>query len=250
MAGPSEAGTKKPTISSGSDPIDKALLGGLTLGSFSLISGPSGSGKSVLTQHLAYGALMGELGVAYYVSGMTTEDLIAKMKSLYLDVTPNLKEGQLRLRAVTDFYGAGGAKGTLDRLYKDMKDLPWEFSVIVVDSLTSVMNQADSENALLFFVACKEVCSWEKAIIMALHTSAVDPDLLKRLDRLFDNHLSLRLEGLTTGMQRKSMNVIDIEKVRNTILKRKTSIYYEVDPELGRSMNMSLKVLPFFKVRT
>lgn len=245
-----EPPAKKPTISSGSDPIDRALVGGLALGSCTLISGGSGTGKSVLTQHLAYGALMAELGVAYYVSGMTPEGLVARMKSLYLDVTPNLKEGQLRLKGITDFYaGGGGAKGTLDRLLRDMKELSWEFSVIVIDSLTSVVNQAGAEDSFLFFVACKEICSWEKAILMALHTSSVDPDLLKRLDRLFDNHLSLRMESLNQGMRMKSMHAIDVEKIRNTNLKRKTSIYFEVDPELGRSMNMSLKVLPFFKVR-
>ncbi len=245
-----EAPTKKPTISSGSDTIDKALVGGLALGSCSLIEGPSGSGKSVLTQHLAYGALMAEMGVAYYVSGMTPEGLIAKMKTLHLDVTPNLKEGQLRIRSLTDFQeGRSDAKGTLDRIYKDMKDLTWEFSVIFVDTLTSVINQAGSEASFLFFMACKEICSWEKAIVMAMHTSSMDPDLLKRLDNLFDNHLSMRVEGLTTGTRMKSMNVIDVCKVRNTVLKRKTSIYFEVDPELGRSMNMSLKVLPFFKLR-
>lgn len=47
-----------------------------------------------------------------------------------------------------------------------------------------------------------------------------------------------------------SMNVIDVVKVKNANLHNMTSIYFEIDPELGRSMNMSLKVLPFFKVKT
>jgi archaellum biogenesis ATPase FlaH len=241
---------KKPTISSGSDPIDKALLGGLGQGSLTLIEGPSGTGKSVLVQHLAYGALMAEMGTAYYVSGMGPEGLIGKMNALYLDVTPNLKEGQFRVRGLADFaQGGGGGKGTLDRLYQDMKGLPWEFTVIVVDTLTSVINSAGSDDSLKFFMACKEICSWEKAIIMVMHTSSMDPDLLKRLDNLFDNHLSLRMESLTSGTTMKTMHAIDVCKVRNTTLKKKTSIYFEVDPELGRSMNMSLKVLPFFKTR-
>ena len=74
--------------------------------------------------------------------------------------------------------------------------------------------------------------------------------MLIRLDRLFDTHLELRLEGLSQGTQMKTMHVIDVAKVKNANLQRKTSIYFEVDPELGRSMNMSLKVLPFFKIRT
>ncbi len=87
-------------------------------------------------------------------------------------------------------------------------------------------------------------------MLFTLHSSSLDPELLTRLDRLFDTHLGLRVEGLSRGVQMTSMNVIDVVKVKNANLSNKTSIYFEVDPELGRSMNMSLKVLPFFKIRT
>ena len=56
----------KTSISIGSDPIDKELLGGLPLGSLTLIEGPSRSGKSVICQHYAFGALLAEFGVAPY----------------------------------------------------------------------------------------------------------------------------------------------------------------------------------------
>ena len=78
----------------------------------------------------------------------------------------------------------------------------------------------------------------------------MDPDLLFPLGRLFDTHLGLRIEGLSMGVRMTSMNVIDVVKVKNANLHNMTSIYFEIDPELGRSMNMSLKVLPFFKVKT
>ena len=51
-------------------------------------------------------------------------------------------------------------------------------------------------------------------------------------------------------MQMKTMNVIDISKVKDTRLTQKSSIFFEVDPELGRSMNMSLKVLPMRRIKT
>ena len=76
---------EKTTISIGSDPTDKALVGGLPLGSLTLIEGSSGTGKSVVIQHFTFGVLMGELGVAYYVSGTDEQGLIAKMNSLYLE---------------------------------------------------------------------------------------------------------------------------------------------------------------------
>lgn len=78
----------------------------------------------------------------------------------------------------------------------------------------------------------------------------MDPDLLFPLGRLFNPHLGLPIEGLSMGVRMTSMNVINVVKVKNANLHNMTSIYFEIDPELGRSMNMSFKVLPFFKVKT
>lgn len=240
----------KASISIGSDPIDKALLGGLPLGSLTLIEGPSGVGKSVVIQHFAFGALMAELGVAYYVSGMDQAGLAERMNSLYLEVDTFLGEGQLLIHPVSDFYdGREEAPAALRKLRKHMEQLPWDVSVIVVDSLTNLVNQAGSNESFNFFLACKEICSWDKTLLFTMHTASLDPDLLLRLDKLFDTHLTLRIEALSQGVQIKTMNVIDVAKVKSAKLQKKTSIYYEIDPELGRSMNISLKVLPFFKLR-
>ena len=76
---------EKTTISIGSNPIDKALVEGLPLGSLTSIEGSSGASKSIVIQRFTFGALMGELGVAYYVSGRDEQGLVAKMNSLYLE---------------------------------------------------------------------------------------------------------------------------------------------------------------------
>ena len=242
---------EKASISIGSDPIDKALLGGLPLGSLTLIEGPSRSGKSVICQHYAFGAPLAEFGVAYYVGGMMVEDLLAQMNSLYLEVDTFIGEGQLLIYPLTDFFDRKSADDQgLRRLHEHLAELPWDIDVIIMDSLTDMVTQAEHTDSFNFFLACKELYSWNKTMLMALHTSALDPDLLVRLDRLFDTHLELRLEGLSQGTQMKTMNVIDVLKVKNANLGRENSIYFEVDPELGRSMNMALKVLPFFKIRT
>jgi len=242
---------EKGSISIGSDPIDKALLGELPLGSLTLIEGPSRTGKSIICQHYAFGALLAEFGVAYYVGGMMEDDLVAQMNSLYLEVETFIGEGQLLIYPLTDFFdGRSEGDQGLRRLHDHVEELPWDMDVIVMDSLTDMVNQASQLESFNFFLSCKELCSWNKTMLMALHTSALDPDLLFRLDRLFDTHLELRLEALSQGTQMRIMHVIDVAKVKNANLRRKTSIYFEVDPELGRSMNMALKVLPFFKIRT
>jgi len=243
------------TISTGSDPIDKALRGGLSLGSFTLLEGATGTGKSVMCQHLAYGALLAEQGVAIYVQGMTPEELVERMNGLGLDVAPNLKEGQLLIYPLEDFYGVGdGSESGLERLQKHLQKhlqkLPWDMNVIIIDALTHMATQAGSVDCLSFLVECKSMCRLDKAIVICLHTSSFDPEMLARLDALFGTHLSFRVEGFTQGIQMKTMNVLEIAKVKEAHLRRNNSIYFEVDPELGRSMNMSLKVLPIFKIKT
>jgi archaellum biogenesis ATPase FlaH/DNA-binding NarL/FixJ family response regulator len=232
-------------ISTGSDPIDRALLGGIPLGSLSLVEGPGGTGKSVLSQHLVSGALMADQGVAFYVHGMTPEVVTEKMLGLGLDVSTHLKEGQLEIHQLEDFKDGG-----LEQLLEHLKELPWDMNVIVADSLTQLATQAESTDSLGFFMNCRSLCRMGKAILISLHSSGFDPEMLGRLQSLFATHLSLRVEGFTHGVVMKTMNVIDIAKVKDTLLKQTSSIFFEVDPELGRSMNMSLKVLPMFRVKT
>ena len=231
-------------ISTGSDPIDRALMGGIPHGSLTLLEGATGTGKSVICQHLAYGALLAEQGVAFYIQGISADDLVANMKSLGLDVAPNLREGQLNIHSLDD-HRHGGFRSLLDHL----KGLPWDMNVIVLDPLTQMVNKAGFAESLEFFIECQTLCRLGKAILISLHTSSFDPEALGRLNSLFGTHLSLRIEGFTQGVQLKTMNVLDVNKVKGTRTKGTSSIFFEVDTDLGRSMNMSLKVLPMFRVK-
>ena len=85
------------TISTGNGEIDKKLGGGIPIGSLSLIEGQSDAGKSVLSQHLAYGSLLSEVGVAYYTTENTVKSLISQMGSLSLEITDHFLVDRLRI---------------------------------------------------------------------------------------------------------------------------------------------------------
>lgn len=242
--------TEAVIISTGSDPIDKALLGGVPLGSFTLLEGATGTGKSVMCQHLAFGALLAEQGVAYYVHGASPDELVDGMEDLGLDVGTNLNEGQLLIHPLEQFYTKNGdMESGLDRLLTHLHGLSWDMNVIILDALTHLVNQAGSTDTLSFLVECKSLCRLAKTVVVCLHTSSFDPELLGRLNALFGTHLSFRVEGFTQGIQLKTMNVMEVAKVKEASQSRNNSIYFEVDPELGKSMNMSLKVLPLFRTK-
>ena len=84
-------------ISSGNGEIDKKMGGGIPVGSLSLIEGQSDAGKSVLSQHLAYGALLSEVAVAYYTTENTVKSLISQMGSLNLGVIDHFLVDRLRV---------------------------------------------------------------------------------------------------------------------------------------------------------
>ena len=45
------------------------------------------------------------------------------------------------------------------------------------------------------------------------------------------------------------MNLMEIKKVENFVPSKNKEIYFRVNPELGASMNISLDVVPVFKVK-
>ena len=89
-------------ISTGSDYIDKVMRGGIPLGSVTLIEGPSGSGKSVLCQHIVAGALMADLLVAYYTNG-DAAPVADNMIALGLDISQDVESEQLRFFPLSEF---------------------------------------------------------------------------------------------------------------------------------------------------
>ena len=137
----------------------------------------------------------------------------------------------------------------MTQLMAHIKELPWDMNVIIFDPLTRLVTEAGFANSMSFFMECKSLCRLAKAILISLHTVSFDPEMLGRLNALFSTHLSLRTEGITRGLSMVTLNVIDITKEKDTILRNKSSIFFEVDPELGRSMNMSLKVLPMHRIK-
>ena len=84
-------------ISTSNAEIDKKMGGGIPLGSLTLIEGQSDAGKSVVSQHLAFGALHSDVAVAYYTAENTVKSLLTQMASLGLDVTDHFLVDRLRI---------------------------------------------------------------------------------------------------------------------------------------------------------
>ena len=89
-------------IMTGERVLDEKLGGGLPCGSLTLVEGASSSGKSVLCQHLIYGALTAGRGVACYSSEFTFKSLLTRMHSIGLDLSDAPKGVKLTVEALED----------------------------------------------------------------------------------------------------------------------------------------------------
>ena len=238
-------------ISTGSDYIDIVMRGGIPLGSVTLIEGPSGSGKSVLCQHIVAGALMADLLVAYYTNVDDGKVVADSMAELGLDIAEDVESEQLRFFRLNEF---GDWRNDPGLLFSPLKEHINErigegVDLVVLDDFTAAVSRGDASHSVGFVADCKSMSRRGLTVVATVHTSAFDKELIWRFHRLFDAHVSLSLEGKKQGQIMDVINLLEVKKVQNLAPTQNNTIYFRVNPELGASMNISLDVLPIFKVK-
>ena len=134
-------------ISTGSDYIDKAMRGGIPLGSVTLIEGVSGSGKSVPCQHVVAGALMADLLVAYYTNNDDATVVADNMIALGLDISQDVESAQLRFFPLSEF---GDWRNDPSQLFGPLKEHINErigegVDLVVLDDFTAAVSRRESQ---------------------------------------------------------------------------------------------------------
>jgi circadian clock protein KaiC len=87
-------------VSTGSAELDALIGGGLSRGTNTLISGPSGVGKTTTAVRCVLSALERGENVAYYLFDEGLPTLLARSRALGMDLQPFLDNGQLTIRAI------------------------------------------------------------------------------------------------------------------------------------------------------
>ena len=131
MAGPSVY----ERFPSGVPGLDEVLGGGIPTGSFFLIAGPSGAGKTVLASQIAYNtAVRG--GSVVYVSFDEGLRLVDIMSGFGWDVEPLVKEGRLIVLDPTSMR-RGSISDYVNFMLMKVREVKAE--LLVVDSLTTLI---------------------------------------------------------------------------------------------------------------
>ena len=220
-------------------PLERILGGGLPLKSLTLVVGVKEAGKSVLCQHLTYGALLEGHGVAYFASEHTGESLVRQMDSIGLAVSTFSQENKLAVYAIREPGGDEGREERLASLADDIERLPTLYSVIIVDDITDLASNSRDMAIIRFFSSIKSLCEEGTTCIVASRSHAFDEPMLNRLETLCDAHLALGMKQVGA----KVANVLAVAKINNVKQQAAKSVSFEVDRGSG------MRILPFGQVR-
>ncbi len=227
--------TTSTVISSGNPELDAKMGGGLPVGSLTLIEGTSGSGKSVLSQQLLWGALESGVRAALFTTENTVRTLVRQMRSIDLEILDYLLLGRLRVYPVElARLGSQAPAMLLQAIRKEQRN-----DLIIVDSFSSAISHTSRDEVLGFFEACKRITGSETTIILVLHADSVHRDLLSPMRSMCDAHLQLRTEQ--DGQQ--LVKTLQVAKVRGAARATGGIVGFEVEPGWG------MRVIPINKAR-
>ena len=219
--------------------LERKLGGGLPRGSMTLLEGAASSGKSVLCQHLVFGALDAALDTAYFSSEHSRESLITQMTSLGLNVRAHLRNDHLRVFSLPESKEGENPEPLLVDLVRTMEALPDSCKFIVVDSITNLASPSSESAVIAFFTVCRRLCNKGRTVLIAIHSHAFEPVMFDRLRALCDTYLYLRSETLMG----KTIKTVEVRKVNFSDLDNNNTVSFTVVPNVG------MKVMPISRTR-
>lgn len=240
--------TNKEVISTGIKEISEQLDGGIRPGSLMFIEGQSEAGKSILAQHLAYGALSsGNNLVAYYTIEHSVRSLIAHMDSLSLHPLEHFLADRFRIYPLTVRYCYGETQKYLTKiLMSHLQKLPERFNLVIVDSVTPFLNHVKLLPTLDFFQACREMCKQGRSLVLVADSHAFKKGMISRVKDLSGDFIKLASEEALLGSDQiddRVIKVLDAPKLRGAERPGQDSLLFEIRPGTG------IHVLPFTRVR-
>ena len=217
--------------------LEQRMGGGLPVPSLNLAVGATGSGKSVLCEHMAYGALMDGFEVCYFTSEHTRESLVTQMNSLGLDVDRYLNTGLLQVHAVPDPIEGEDNARVLAQLATGIEQLAGTFQFLIIDSISDLVGSCPEQNVIAFFSAGRRLTGQGKAVLISLHPYVFGVEMFARLKTLCDGYFSLNSEQIMG----RPMRTIEINKINTTEITTENLVSFVVEPEVG------MRVIPLSK---
>ncbi|MCC6616390.1 MAG: AAA family ATPase [Anaerolineae bacterium] len=216
--------------------LDSKMGGGLPVGSLTLIEGANGSGKSVLSQQILWGALRDGFTTALFTSENSVSSMATQMQKIDLDILDYLLLGKCRIFPMALSNAGEQATISLANAIRSQQ----ERDLVVIDSLTqAVVNTRENSKIVRFFERCKEFCANGMTLIVTIHSEPVSHELVNTLRSMCDANLKLRVEQDGQRM----VKTLEVSKVRGASSTTGAIVGFDVEPGWG------MRVIPISKAR-
>jgi len=249
------ATTRTTTTFTKTKDIAEQLGVGIGRCSLVIIEGESKSGKSVLSQHFAYSALLSKKNaVAYYTTGNTENDVIAQMDSLSLNATHYLKTDRLRIYPLSPPTDYEDAERAARRPINQILELPERFNLIIVDSITPFMAPISLKSKINWLIGFKMLCNQNRSLILVANSHISENGRLLRAYIMSDCDLSacimsdyyLRLKSeemkfyagqrdnrVIEVMDNRVVKTLEVLKLRGFERQSGKNVRFEIRPGVG-----------------
>ena len=137
--------------------LQKELGTGIGRGSLTLIEGHSSSGKSVLCQHLAFGALVADSDVVYFTSEHSPKNFSIQMASIGLGVSNYLGSEKLSVRLVGNTLSQEIPELVAALLLKEVQRTPSWYKIVIVDSFPAFGGAGLQQAVIKLIEACQRL---------------------------------------------------------------------------------------------
>ncbi|MDB5947675.1 MAG: circadian clock protein KaiC, partial [Ramlibacter sp.] len=132
-------------VSTGTPELDQLLGGGLSRGSNTLFSGPSGVGKTTTAIACVRAALQRGERAVYYLFDEGLGTLLQRSKALGLDIERHLRDGQLEIRTLDPAEVSPGEFADMVRIAVETAGA----QTVVIDSLNAYLQAMSGDKHLL-----------------------------------------------------------------------------------------------------
>ena len=232
-------------ILTGVKEMDQELSGGIPTGSLVCIEGQSGTGKSILTQYLAYDALRAGGNAVVYTEN-NVKRLINQMSSLSLSTLHHFLTDCFRIYPLNLRNTSREIQESIRLLIDHISKLPERFNLVIVDSITPIMVKINPISTLDFFHACKELCNQDRTIVLVANPHGFRKGILSRARLVSDTYMRIRPEYQRINAEQigaRPIRILDVSKLHGVERPPREGIKFEIQPEVG------IRVLPFAEAK-
>jgi archaellum biogenesis ATPase FlaH len=229
--------------------IAEAIGGGIKENSLFLIEGEARTGKSVLSQHIAYGVLYSKgSAIAYYSTDYNNHSLGNQMESMSMEnIKAEIAADHFRVYFMGSQNMIANAEKALKLITDHIRALPKQFQLVVVDSPSPLMQKLDAKPKLDFLQECKELCEQNgRSIIITIDSHALESRTIQRAYAMSDYYLKLTSQNavLASGqVDTRVIKMMDVTKLAGADRIGEKPLKFEIKPNVG------MQILPLMQVR-